>query len=984
MADDHVRALPVSSYMRHLTPVRADPRPQPLQYMPHPERPSLHFGPFAWLPIQQSLLLSGKPVRMSRGARGILGLLLEQPGTLVATRLIVRRVWPAAGAEEATLRGHVSALRKVLRSGLPELDCVQNVIGHGYRFAVPVTTEARVPSSDGSASDNLPPATQSLFGRAHLIDALATRMGTHRLVTLVGAAGVGKTSVATATAIQLRSVFTDGVRFVDLGSVTVPSKVTSTLACALGLQSISTQPLAQILHFLKNSHLLIVLDNCEHVIDAAAHLAEALLENAPHVSMLATSRESLRARGEQVSRLLSLELPEETAQPTAAAALRFPAIQLFADSARRVVPEFKLLDRDAPAVVDICRKLDGLPLAIQLAAAQLQRMEIQGLAAAVQHSLDILASDLPATTPQHTTLRATLDWSYRLLPEFEQSALSELSIFAGRFDATSARAIINETPQNPAAVMNLLGDLTARSLLTVGECCGHVTYQLLATTRAYVVEKLQARTDVQEVRRRHVRMCCSWDYPWARSRGTDSRDWREMASIRIDDVRAALDWCFLPQGDAMLGAELAADSAPLWFALSLLEEHRDYLEKALAMNVAAPMPKNLRLKLQSALDNANVYTRGPAQVATAALRAAALDPADQNGDAEDQRRALWGLWVDRLVGSDYQAALELNERYRRLESNEPPLLRGLMLDLMIALTRHMTGDQRTARHHAQKILQASARVPTVPGDHAYHLDYRVSSRAVLGPILYLQGETDHALQTARESLELARNIGHTLSLCCALMHACTVALWAGKLDLATHASDSLLEQSNKQSLSYWQTWARCLGIAVRHQQGHSCTAEELHQFTKEPLCTGLHLEVLGTVASSLATETALQRAETGAAGWSTPELLRVKAQTLLEGQAPDIPVAEALLKDAINIARRQDALAWELRATTSLARLVSSRGHRVDAVLMLQPVLQRYSRGGMSRDAATAAKLLQDLRSHTGSFDHHFPLADTTRWAGNQ
>jgi predicted ATPase/DNA-binding winged helix-turn-helix (wHTH) protein len=951
--------------------------------MPEPDSLPLRSGPFQWIASQHRLLLAGKPVRMSAAATKILGLLLEHPGTLVSTRHILRFVWPNAVVRESTLRGSVAELRKVLRTGLPEHDWVQNVLGQGYRFVIPVTAEESS-SQEGTAPDTLPPAPKRLFGRAHLIAEVTARLEAHRLITLVGAGGIGKTSVAVATATQLCSQFRGGVCFVDLGSVRAPTKVASAVACALELQSISTQPLTQILQFLKNRHLLIVLDNCEHVIDAAAHLAEALLNGAPQLRVLATSRESLRARGEWVSHISSLEVPAGTAALTAAAALRFPAIQLFVESAVQAVREFELQDRDAAAVAQICHRLDGLPLAIQLAAAQLERMDIQGLAAALQGSLDVLSSDQPGAAARHTTLRATLGWSYRLLPESEQHALNELGVFAGGFDATSAHAVLTHGPQERAAVMNLLGDLAGRSLLTVGECCGYVTYQLLATTRAYVIEKLDARPDAHEVRRRHARMCCSWDYSWARSVDVDGHDWRELARMRIDEVRAALDWCFSAHGEAMLGAELAAQSAPLWFALSLLEEHRDYLEQALAATATVTLTKQLHRKLHSALDNAIAYTRGPIRIGTAALRAAAVECAEQAGDAEDQLGVLWGLWVDRIVGSDYRAALELSERYRCLESAQPPFLRGLMLDLMIAITRHLVGDQLAARKHAQKIVQSSNAMRVVPGDDAFHFDYRVSSRALLGPILYLQGESDQALQTARESIEIARSIGHTLSLCCALMHAGTVALWVGELELAKHAAACLLEQSTEHRLSYWQAWARCLRIALGQRQRDSYVAEELRQFCKEPLCTGLHLETLGTLDPSLATATALERAETGLAGWSTAELLRVKAEKLLSGQATDVCTAEALLRNAINIARKQGALAWELRATMSLARLLSSRGQRADAVILLQPLLRRCCAGGMSRDTADAAKLLHELRVHTGSCDRHFPMDNTTRLVGNR
>ncbi len=944
-------------------------------------RPSVHFGPFKWTPAERSLLLSGKLVRMSGISTKILGLLLEQPGTLVSTKRILRVAWPGVAAQKATLRGYVSALRKVLRAGLPEIECVQNVNGQGYRFATPVIAEAPFAFNGRGVPDNLPSAPARLVGRAHFVAALAARVENHRLITLVGAAGIGKTSVAVATANQLRSIFRDGICFVDFGSVSQPVKIASAVACALGLQSISTRPFDQILRFVRDRHLLVVLDNCEHVIDAAAELVEALLEGAPYLRILATSRESLRAQGEWVSRLLSLELPPKTPNLTCAAAQRFSAIQLFVDSAVQVLPEFKLRVRDAPAVAEICRRLDGLPLAIQLAASQLERMEIPVLAAALEGSLDILSSDRPAAIPRHTTLRDTLNWTYRLLPDFEQLALNELGVFAGRFDALSALDLLGESQQR-AAVMGLLGDLASRSLLTVGECCGHVTYQLLATTRAYVVEKLQSRAQLHEVRRRHARMCCRWDYPWARSVDADRRDWRELASIRIDDVRAALDWCFSPQGDPMLGAELAAGSAPLWFALSLFEEHRDYLQRAHAATATITMGKPLRLKLHSALGTSIAYTRGP--IATAPLRAAAMACALENGDTADELGALWGLWTDSIVGSDYRAALELSERYRRLESAEPAPLRALMLDLMIAITRHLAGDQHTARQHAQRIVRSSDSMPAMLGDEAFHFDYRVASRAILAPILFLQGQTDQALRAARESVELAQNIGHIFSLCCALMHECTVALWAGKVDLAKGAAAQLFEKSTEHRLSHWQAWAHCLGIALGQQQSHPWVAGELRQFCKNSLCTGLHLETLGTFAPSLATAAALERAETGAAGWSAPELLRVKAEKMLSNPTADIRAVEALLGKAIDMARKQGALAWELRAAMSLARVATRRGQRTDAVILLEALLHRCGPGGLNRDVATAAKLLQELRAQTGAEDYRFAMVNMTRVAGNR
>jgi hypothetical protein len=370
-------------------------------------------------------------------------------------------------------------------------------------------------------------------------------------------------------------------------------------------------------------------------------------------------------------------------------------------------------------------------------------------------------------------------------------------------------------------------------------------------------------------------------------------------------------------------------------------------------------------------------------VATTALRAAAAESVEESGETEDRLGVLWGVWVDRIVGSDYPAALELNERYRCQESAAPSGVRGLMLNLMIAITHHLAGDQTTARKHAQSIVLSCDALQAPPGDDAFHFDYRVSSRAILAPILYLQGDSAQALRTVAESVEIARRIGHTFSLCCALMHAGTTALWTGELELAQQAIADLTEESMRHGLSYWQAWARCLKIALAQRQGDVYAVRELRQFCGEPLCTGLHLETLGTFDPTLATTAALERAETGSAGWSTPELLRAKAERMLS-EAADACAVEALLRQALEIARKQGALAWELRATTSLAGLLGNRGQAAAARGLLQLVLHRCRPGTTNRDTATAVKLLHELRASGEDCDRPFPQEWPTRLVGTR
>ncbi len=309
--------------------------------------------------------------------------------------------------------------------------------------------------------------------------------------------------------------------------------------------------------------------------------------------------------------------------------------------------------------------------------------------------------------PRHRTLRATLDWSYELLPAMEQSALRRLSVFAGRFDADSASAVISDSGQDPASVLNILTDLAAKSLITVHAADDQVSYQLLNTSRAYAAEKLAASAEVHVIRQRHARLCCSWgdaELEWDPA----SVDERDCDSRRIDDVRAALNWCFSRGGDTALGIELTAKSAHYWFQLSFLNEYRTYLERALELLPDAPVSEAIELRIHAALGDALVYTRGSGKGVTLAFRKT-LAIATRLGTNSFRRRALWGLWVDRIIGSDYQSAVKLAKQFQGIsETSEEPAIR-LTCDRMLALSMHLTGDHDAARCHVDNMLRALGR-----------------------------------------------------------------------------------------------------------------------------------------------------------------------------------------------------------------------------------------------------------------------------------
>jgi DNA-binding winged helix-turn-helix (wHTH) protein len=368
------------------------------------------FGSFHLVPAQRLLLDDGKPLRLGSRALEILIALVESAGKALPNDQIIARAWPDTIVAEASLRVHIGALRKALRDGRAGKRFIVNIPGRGYAFVAPVTRAQSRPaavSPDATAArHNLPARLTRVIGRSNIIAGLAAELAGHRLLTVVGRGGIGKTTVAVAVAERLGASYPDGVWFVGLAALPDPDLVPTALCAALGVAVSGTQPISELAAWLRSKQALIVLDGCDHVIDAAAALVEAILQAAPGVCVLATSREPLRAQGERLHRLAALELPSNSAGLSAVEALRYSAVQLFAERAMAGAAGFELADADVPAVLEICRRLDGLPLALELAAVQVEFLGIKGVARRLDDRLALVVKGRRTALPHHQTLRA--------------------------------------------------------------------------------------------------------------------------------------------------------------------------------------------------------------------------------------------------------------------------------------------------------------------------------------------------------------------------------------------------------------------------------------------------------------------------------------------------------------------------------------------------------------------------------------------------
>src|SRR6266699_3591040 len=536
------------------------------------------FGPFRLLSAQRLLLEGDKPVRLGSRAFDLLAALVERAGEVVRKEELIARAWPQTFVEDANLKMQVSALRRALGDGQGGHRYVVTVPGRGYNFVAPVLHEeparAAVPPAVAAVSvHNLPLAMTRMIGREEAVATLVSRLSRERLLTIVGPGGIGKTTVALAVAERMIADHEHGVWLVDLSPLSDPRLVPSAVATVLGLEVRTENPLPGLIAALRDRRMLLLLDNCEHVIDAAASLAAAVLTGVPRVNILATSREPLGIAGEHEHRLGPLGSPPSSSGLTAAEAAAFPAVQLFVERVTATVEDFALTDANARPIVEICQRLDGLPLAIEFAAPRVEVLGVEGLAAGLKHSLPLLTSGRRTSMPRHRTMRALVDWSYGLLNEDEQRFFRTLGIFAGGFTVEAAAAVACDAADTPFEAIDRLADLVAKSLVVADVSGTKPRFRLLDTTRAYAIEQLDASGERERRARRHAEYCRDlFERGEDEAAARPAREWLADYARDIDNLRAALDWAFSPGGDGSIGVTLTAAAVPLWMQLSMVEE----------------------------------------------------------------------------------------------------------------------------------------------------------------------------------------------------------------------------------------------------------------------------------------------------------------------------------------------------------------------------------------------------------------------------
>jgi predicted ATPase/DNA-binding winged helix-turn-helix (wHTH) protein len=941
------------------------------------------FGSFRLIPAQRMLFEDGKPLRLGGRALDILVALVERAGETIRKDQLIARVWPDTVVDEGALRVHVAALRKALGDGRAGHRYIANYPGRGYSFVAPVAREQQQPATarpdSAVGGGNLPAPLTRIVGRDGITAVLTTQLAQRRLLTIVGPGGIGKTTVALAVAEIVRAFYRDGVWFVGLASLADPGLWPSALGAVLGISLPDVNPVSGLTAWFRDKHALIVLDSCEHVIGVAASIAEAVLKAAPRVRILTTSREPLRAEGEWLHRLASLELPPHATSPTADEAMRYSSVELFNERAVATVDGFVFDDADVPAVLEICRRLDGVPLALELAAARVDAFGVKGLAARLDDRFAVLTKGRRTALPRHQTLRAAMDWSYDLLPQIEQVVFRRLAVFRGSFTMEAAAAVAVDERIAAADVIEGVANLAEKSLVTT-DISSDITYhRLLDTTRSYALDKLTDSVEAEEVARRHAEFFRDLVAPAAAGSPTQPTV-EDMARYgrEIENVRAALDWSFSPAGDSATGVVLTAAYAPVWLHFALVVECRERAERALDnlesdLNLSAP----LRLRLHMALGIALILTMGSVE-RTRMVAAKALEIAERLDDVDAQLRALFAQWSVHFTTGDCRAAQSTAEQFSLVARRTGDQAFVLVADRFMGNTLQHGGKQHEAQNCFERVLELYVAPKNQRHMILFQYDQRALARAMLARVLWLQGFVDRANDQARASLEEAQVTDFGLTLCWVLHYAvCPIALMTGDLVAADRAVAMLSDLATSLGAPFWKVVGRCLEGKLLIQRREFArgsvllrSALDTCEQTEWRICYPEFMGVLaeglaglGRLAEGLVTvDEAVASADRGGERYYVAELLRIKGELLLQ-QAGDqpTPAAEDCFQGSLEIAREQGALFWELRTALSLARWRIRQDRQDDAIQILAPVYDQFTEGFETADLKQAKALLEQL-----------------------
>ncbi|HLY57624.1 MAG TPA: winged helix-turn-helix domain-containing protein [Stellaceae bacterium] len=740
------------------------------------------FGPFRLSRRRRELTSEEGPVALGGRAFDLLLALTERPGAVLSKHELLDIVWPGVVVEENNLAVQVATLRRALG---PHQALIQTVPGRGYRFGGEIETLSADVPKEPQASVRAPPPEASLplgatplVGRDAELEDLQRLLGETRLLTIAGPSGIGKTRIAVALGHARGTFYPGGVRFIDFAPRTDVSMVEGAVIAALGLRlKDQTLPADAIAAGLEGPPTLLLFDNCEHVVGGVASLAAALLRRSANLSIVVTSQEPLRIEAETVYRLDPLALP-----PRGVDDIRpFGAVALFLRRVEAIDRRFRLGPDNTAAVAEICRSLDGIPLALEMAAARVPMLGIEGVRDRLGERFRVLTTGARTAEIRHRTLRDTVAWSHDLLDPGDRAVFRRLGIFTGGFSAEAAASIVAERPAEEWEVVDALGRLIDKSMV-VAEPGDRPRYRLLETLRLYALEQLAAHGEHPALAARHAAYFDRlFDAAYETWEGVDDAVWLQRHAVELDNVAAALDWALAKPGAETLAVSLSGSAALLWDKLSLAAQGRRYLERAEAA-IGGDTPPALAARLLR--QAGNLWQWSDRRKALALLdRAAAIYR--ETGDTAGLGGVLSLVGAIRMIlGESAEAARILGEARTLLE---PSGRRKSLFNALncLGVLAGLTGNMAAARDMFEEMLQFTRRSGA--------RDREIVALVNLAEAEFNLGQYEEAAERAATVVHHLRTSSRQEDLAWALVNLATYRIVAGRVDEARDVAAEALQ-----------------------------------------------------------------------------------------------------------------------------------------------------------------------------------------------
>ncbi|HLZ66258.1 MAG TPA: winged helix-turn-helix domain-containing protein [Aliidongia sp.] len=836
----------------------------------------VEFGPFRLDRARRLLLKDGAPVPLGDRAFEILQVLVGHAPEIVSKATLFEQVWPGVFVEDSTLRYHLWTLRKALGDG--ESHYISTANGRGYRFAAALSHAPAVISRE----TNLPLRLTEIIGRERELAELADWLKRSRLVTLAGPGGVGKTRLAVELGWRVLGDFAAGVWLVDLAPLSDENAVAGAVAATLRLSVMKTEATVDaIIAALGKTQLLLILDNCEHLAEAAAALIKTLLERAPGVSILATSQKTFQLAAEHVYDLAPLAVPP----PGTIEIGGFAAVELFTRRVRAADRSFALHDGNSVAVGEVCRHLDGLPLALEMAAGRLRLLGVEGLRRGLADRMKLLKG-APDGVARHASLHGMLEWSHNLLAPFDQTVFRRLAAFPAGFSLGAAVAVAGGGEMEYWAVVDALGRLIDQSLVTL-ERHEPARYRLLETLRLYATDKLREAEEADAVAELHARHFIEvFDEAERCWEETPDPDWIARYQPELDNLRAALDWALAAPERKQIAISLAASACTLLRWLWLIAEGLGYAERIIPL-LDADTPAAAAARLLNHAAGFCIMVFDPKGLSFA-KRAAAL--CRYGGDGPGLANALVAAAQFRMWKEQHAEAKDLVLQAQDLLAGSTLKKSRLRQMATAGIVSYRVNDIPNARRYSLAALELARmlRSRSEPG-----------LLTNLGLFEYISGNIDPAIEFTREALSRSNsqlggsNAGHQLAnLASYLFHK---EEFSEARSLLTESLSLLVESGNFHIDACLQPWAVLSGIEGRLAEAAQLIGfvDAVHARRGHPVEPGellLYNRLMGILEAGLPPNE-LKELKANGAQWSDAEAIEFVTSRLVHAPATGDAVA---------------------------------------------------------------------------------------------